>query len=216
MLALLIVVAACDAPRFLGPQIQGIPPGFLSKGDVTQNWVMFPDREQVHFDAWIKAAFGEFSGIYITGYAGATSKSEVEEARQRAMASRTERKMTYGVLEAAIVDERTTWAWMERWEDNGLHELTFRAVIPYDTITFVVDFATGDPIFKSRPDSMRTITASFAIGRNVWNVPALMMGMALALLVLANVWNRMRSNPYARHRDMTLITIPVEDDEAEV
>lgn len=29
---------------------------------------------------------------------------------------------------------------MGAWEDNGLHELTFRTVIPYDTITYVVDF----------------------------------------------------------------------------
>jgi hypothetical protein len=215
MLALCIVLAACDAPRFLGPQIQGIPPDFLSKGDVAENWVMFPDREQVHFDAWISTDVSAFSGIYITGYRGATSLSEVEEARQRAMATPTDREMRYDNIEVATVDERTAWAWMEIWEDNGLQELTFRAVISYDTITYVVDFMSGDPTFKSRPDSMRAVTASFAIGRNVWNIPALSIGIALALLALAKVGARIRTKPYEQHRNMTLFTLPVEEEEAE-
>ena len=77
----LTAVVACDAPRYLGPQVQGELRGFWNNGDIQHDRVMFPDRVVVHFDAWVRTDVGSFDGIYITGHAGTTTQAEVEEAR---------------------------------------------------------------------------------------------------------------------------------------
>ena len=210
-LTLLATVVGCDAPRYLGPQIQGDVPGFLNSGNVSHGRVMFPDRPVVHFDAWVRTDVGSFDGIYITGHAGTTSQAEIEEARERAMALPTDRKLRYGELEVGEIDERTAMAWMEVWEDNGLHEVTFRTVIPYDTITYVVEFLAGNPIFKSNPEDMREIVATFAIGETEWNMPIIALVIAFSLLVLTKVGSRVMSAPYSSAQNYNLPTFAVEE-----
>ena len=55
-------------------------------------------------------------------------------------------------------------------------------LVPYDTISYAVEFLTGDPSLKIRPDSLRTIVASFAIGKATWNVPLLAIMADMVLL----------------------------------
>ena len=74
MLPIVLLAGGCDMPRFQGPQIQGPPEGCLRKSDVGQDRRMFPDRPSISFDAWIEAQWGEFSGIYINGHAGTTTR----------------------------------------------------------------------------------------------------------------------------------------------
>jgi hypothetical protein len=131
------------------------------------------------------------------------------------MAEQTERKMQYGEIEIGGIDGRAAFAWTETWEDNGLRALTFRTVIPYDTITYIVEFHTTDPRFKNRPDSIRGIVSTFAIGRTEWNTPLLALGLGVSLLVLGAVASRVRSGPYPNSRHIKLITLPVEADEVD-
>ena len=84
----------------------------------------------------------------------------------------TPHKISYGDLEEGRVDGQTAWAWMEVWRDNGLHEVAYRSVIPYDSVTYVVDFVTDALKFMSRPDSMRAIVSTFAIGADRVERPA--------------------------------------------
>jgi hypothetical protein len=121
--------------------------------------------------------------------------------------------LRFDELEVAQIDGRTALAWMEAWEDNGLHEVTFRSVIPYDTITYVVEFMTSDPIFKSHPDSIRAVVASFAIGRTEWNMPLVAVGVVASLMLFRMAAPRLRSDPY--NKDITLFTLPVEDDDGD-
>ena len=74
------------------------------------------------------------------------------EARARAMENPPAHPMAYGDIETVSIDGRTGWAWMEVWRENGLHEVRYHVAVPYDTITYTVDFTTGDPKFKIRPD----------------------------------------------------------------
>jgi len=208
---LLAAIAGCDPPRFHGPQVQGVPSGFLRNPGAGRDRDMFPDRPAIHVDAWVDAMFGQFSGIYITGYPGNMSRAEVEEARERSMNVPTARRMSYGDLEEGRVDGQTAWAWMEVWEDNGLHEVAYRSVIPYDTVTYVVDFITDDPKFKSRSDSIRAIVSTFAIGRIEWNVPLVAGALGFVGLLLGSGWKKMQRRPYEDMRSMTLMTIPVEE-----
>ena len=208
---LLAAIAGCDTPRFHGPQVQGVPSGFLRNPGAGGDRDIFPDREAIHFDVWVDAMLGEFSGIYITGYPGTMSRADVEEARERSMNVPTPRKISYGDLEEGRVDGQTAWAWMGVWRDNGLHEVAYRSVIPYDSVTYVVDFVTDALKFMSRPDSMRAIVSTFAIGRIEWNVPLIAGALGFVGLFLRSIWKKMQSRPYEDMRNMTLVTIPVEE-----
>jgi len=212
LLSIPLMTGACEVPRFQGPQIQAPPTGFLRRPDVLQSVPrMFPERPNIHFDAWIEAQWGEFSGMYINAHEGTTTLDEVVAARAWSMENPPDHPMDYGNVEPVEIDGRAGWAWMEMWRDNGLHEVRYHAAIPYDTVTYTVDFTTGDPKFKARPDSIRAIVASFAVGRTQWNWTLVTLATILGALVLKSGWSRLQRGPYDGSRHMTLAKIPVED-----
>ncbi len=204
-----LVAAACTLPNFEGPQIQDPPPAFTMKREAVEDRPMFPDRAVVFHEAWVEASWGNFSGIYINGHPGVLGSAEVEGARRAAMAAAEGQRVAFGEIESLQVDGRTALGWGETWrlENGGLQYVVFRAAIPYDTITYAVDFLTGEPGLKSRPDSLRTIVASFAVGKTTWNMPLIMVLAGVVLLV----GNLARSRAKARadrHRHVPLVTIP--------
>ena len=213
LLSIAVLASACDVPRFKGPQVQAPPEGFLRKSDVWQDRRMFPDRPTIHFDAWIQTGWGEFTGIYINGHDGTTTLEKVVEARAWAMENPPDHPMAYGDIETVIIDGRTGWAWMEMWRDNGLHEVRYHVAVPYDTITYTVDFTTGDPMFKIRPDTIRTIVSSFAVGRTEWHWRLLALSTVFGVLVLRAGWSKLQRRPYENLRHMKLAKISVEDAE---
>lgn len=207
---LIPLVTACSVPEFQGPQIQEPPPAFTMNASTHQERRMFPDRDVVHHDAWVEASWGNFSGIYINGHPGVIARSDVVEAREEAIQAATGRRAEFGEIEEILLDGRTAWGWGENWrEDNGgLEFVVFRAAVPYDTISYAIDFLTGDPGLKSRPDSLRTVVASFAIGRTTFNVPLLAIGAGATLLLVSMQRKRARARAEATRR-MTLIKMPV-------
>ena len=78
---LLAAVAGCGQPRFKAPQVQGLPGGFLKNPGAARDRDLFPNRTAIHYDVWVHARFDTFTGIYITGYPGTTSRAEVEVAQ---------------------------------------------------------------------------------------------------------------------------------------
>jgi len=97
---------------------------------------------------------------------------------------------------------------MEVWEDNGLREVTFRTVIPYDTVTYVVEFLAGEPLYKSNPETIRAIVATFAIGQTEWNMPLITIGVVALLLVLKTAASRSKPS-----KNYTLFTLPEDEEE---
>lgn len=194
--------AGCDVPEFKGPQIQSPPPAFTMNPEASEQRPMFPDLPILHHDAWVEASGGNFSGIYINGHPGVLGSVEVEAARQAATAEAFGQNAEFGEIESLQVDGRTAWGWGESWRlpNGGLQYVVFRAAIPYDTITYAVDFIAGDPGLKIRPDSLRTIVASFAVGRIRWNVPLLLVaaGAVLVLVGFARSRARARAERHAR------------------
>ncbi|HSM60268.1 MAG TPA: hypothetical protein VK849_05700, partial [Longimicrobiales bacterium] len=184
-LALALAGAACEIPDFEGPQIQRPPATFRMDPSTHQDRRMFPERDVVHHDAWVEATRGDFSGILIDGHPGRIGRDHVEAARSAAMKAALGRRAEFGEIETLTVDGRTAWGWGERWslESGEVDFIAFRAVVPYDTISYAIDFLTGDPALEARPDSLRTIVASFAVGATRWNLPlvALVAGAALLL-----------------------------------
>lgn len=209
------LLAACNVPNFQGPQIQNPPPAFTLNREATQDRRMFPDRAVVYHDAWVEASWGNFSGIYINGHPGVFGSREVDQARSAAIQAATGQRVEFGELESLQVDGRTAWGWGETWrlENGGLQYVVFRAAVPYDTITYAVDFLTGDPGLKIRPDSLRTVVASFAIGKTTFNLPLLAVLAGVILLVGNTARSRAKARA-ARHRHVPLVTIPKKDDKA--
>jgi hypothetical protein len=177
--------------------------------EATEERPMFPDRAVVHHDAWVEASWGNFSGIYINGHMGVLGSDEVEAARRGAMAAAEGRRVQFGEVESLEVDGRTAWGWGETWllDNGGLQYVVFRAAIPYDTITYAVDFLTGEPGLKSRPDSLRTIVASFAVGKTTWNWPVILIVAGVVLLLVHTMRKRAQERA-ARHRNIPLAAIP--------
>ena len=172
---------------------------------------MFPDLEVVYHDAWVEASWGNFSGIYINGHPGALGPEEVEAARSAAVGMTSDALAEFGPLESIQVDGRTGWGWTETWrmENGGLAYVVFRAAVPYDTVTYAIDFLTGEPGLKVRPDSLRTIVASFAAGETRPNLPLIALLASAGMLVLHTLRKRQRARVEATRR-MTLVTMPTE------
>ena len=210
---LMLATAGCDFPAFQGAQIQTPPQGFTLNPDTYLERRMFPDLEAVHHNAWVNASWGNFSGIYINGHAGTLSREWAESAQSTSKTANVGKRIEYGEIEELNVDGRTAWAWTEWWrmENGGLQWVAYRAVIPYDTISYAVEFLTGDPALKIRPDSLRGIVASFGIGKTVWNLP-LMAIMAGVLLLLGNMFRGRRAAQVARARNINLVQIPKKKD----
>lgn len=195
--AALLALAGCDVPRFEGPQVQSPPPGFTLNAETSQDRRLFPDRPVTHHDAWVRAQWGDFSGIYINAHPGPTSAEEVEAAREAARSAggiRYDQVRDFEPVERLTIDGREAMGWVEtiRSEARGLEMVAYRAVIPYDTVTYAVEFISGDPTFKNRPDSLRTIVASFAVGRVRYNIPLILMGAGVLLFLVAQARSRAR------------------------
>ncbi len=203
------LATACKVPNFEGPQIQNPPPAFTMNREASEERPMFPDRAIVYHDAWVEASWGNFSGIYINGHVGVLGPDEVQAARRGAMAAAEGKRVHFGEVETLQVDGRTAWGWEEKWllDNGGLQYVVFRAAIPYDTITYAVDFLTGEPGLKSRPDSLRTIVASFAVGKTTWNWPVILI-VAGVVLLLVQIMRKRAQERAARHRGVPLPTIP--------
>ncbi len=208
-LAVAALTTGCRVPNFQGPQIQNPPPAFTMNREATEERPMFPDRAVIYHDAWVEASWGNFSGIYINGHVGTLGSDEVQAARRGAMAAAEGKRVQFGEVESLQVDGRTAWGWGEEWrQDNGgLQYVVFRVAIPYDTITYAVDFITGEPGLKARPDSLRAIVASFAVGKTTLNWPVILI-VSGVVLFLGNLMHRRGRERAARHRSIPLASIP--------
>lgn len=214
---LLLPLAGCDPPNHPGPQIQEPPPGFTLNPETHLDRLVFPDGEVVHHDAWVAAGWGNFSGIYINGFSGTRGPADATAARDRAMGAPTDRPdqvREVGAMERLTIDDRAAFGWSEalRSQARGLEYVAYRAVVPYDTVTYTVEFISGDPTFKNRPDSVRAVVASFAIGRTKFNLPLILVGAGLTVFLLSQL--RGRSVERARrHASINLPKIPKKDAE---
>jgi len=211
---LVAVTAACEVPNFRGPQVQEPPTGYAPRADADQARRMFPGHEVMHRDAWVETSI-QSGTIHINGHAGVLDVEDVQAAQDAAMASAPV-GVVFGGLERLTVDGRQAWGWSERLEslDGRVGWVAFRLAIPYDTITYAVEFQSSAPELTARPDSVRAVVASFAVGRTRWNLP-LLLAVAAALLLLS--WFlRVRAHERAeRLRGIRLATVPETDDGGE-
>jgi hypothetical protein len=208
LLAALVLASGCDVPRFEGAQIQRPPPGFTLQPESTLERRIFPDRTVAAHQTWVRSHWGDFSGIYIQAHRGATTREEVESAWQASLTSpgvRWDEEREVGGLERLTIDGRDATGWLEtvRGPAGGIAWVSYRAVIPYDTVSYAVEFLSGDPTFKSHPDSLRTIVASFAVGRVRFHLPLILLASG-GLLFLLSRWQSRSRERDLRARAMVL------------
>lgn len=83
-------------------------------------------------------------------------------------------------LEDIRIDGRPGWGWLETHIYRGeVASLELKAVVPYDTVTYAVEFYASHPEWVDEA-RLREVMGTFAVGRTELNVPLL----ALVLVVL--------------------------------
>lgn len=203
-----LLLAACQVPNFRGPQVQNPPDGYVPRLDLEQERRMFPDLALTHHDAWIESSVQEAGSIHVNGHHGSLGADAVQAARDAAEA-RAPDGVTIGGLERLVVDGREAWGWSERLTapDGSVRRVGYRVAVAYDTVTYAVEFETTEPEMTGRPDSVRAIVASFAVGETRWNLPAIAVIAAVLLLGIRAF--RSRAERRAEHqRTITLAKVP--------
>lgn len=211
----LVATAGCSVPRFEGPEIQSPPAGFFQQPGTSQPHRMFPDREIAFHTAWVHTDLGGVSTIFIDGYPGTSTQDDVLAAVETMRGNAGDPDTRFGSLEALTIDGRDAWGWEERVEsvERGLVDVAYRAVIPYDTVTYTVEFTSGEPSLKlAAPDTLRAIVGSFAIGKTTWNLPMIAVGIGLLLFAVNLMTNRRKARAQ-QLRSINLVQVKKEEED---
>lgn len=214
----LVTVAACDVPRFQGPEIQEPPPDFTRQPDTPAKRDLFPEHEPTFHTAWVHTDLGGVSVISIDGYATAFTLDDVMAAREAAEAAERDPDAIYEDVEAVRIDHRDGWGWYDRVESNrrGREQVTYTAVVPYDSVSYAIEFVSGESsLQRAAPDTLRQVVGTFAIGRTTYNIPliAVVLGAMLLLVGVLRARSRERAD---RLRSINLVTIETVEEGGEL
>ena len=192
----MVIAAACSAPRIAGYQVQDVPGGFLFTANANDGGSLFPNRNVLSRGVWLGdvETFEPQSEIYVTRYSGNVTVDECETARD-VQASRygNPTSIDYGRVEPVTIDGRAAFAWMEtRYDENGaVRSLDYTAVIPYDTVSYAVEFNTS-AAHRLHPDSLTRVVHSWGRGETEvhWNVVLVVAVVLAGLAGLLVYWGR--------------------------
>lgn len=212
---LILALTGCQIPNFPGPQLQEPPPGFYREPDADQERRMFPERTQLHHDAWVSASWGDITTVHINGHPGRIMRADIRDALESARAAADE-AVTFGGVEERIIDGRPAWGWTERLETErlGLSWIGYRVAVPYDTITYTIEIRSGDLVLKQNPDTLLAIAGTFAVGKTTWNVPLIVV-VAILLAILVRITRKRRREKALRMQSITLPRVEKKKEEAE-
>jgi len=165
LLAGLALFLSCDTTleKREGPMIPSPPAGFAYDPNATAARLVYPDRAKLSQRAY--ATMGEpYSSIYITEFAGTSAREDAEAAR-RDLAKRYPAGTEYGALETLTIDGRAAWGWLETSTyQNRISSYEFKAIVPYDEITYSVEFDSNQP-GRMGPDYLREVVGTFKVNR---------------------------------------------------
>ena len=209
VLVLAAAVAGCEVPNFEGPQIQEPPQGFLLTPESHPVRRLFPELPLAFHAGWVESV-QDFSTLYVCGHPGVLGIEDAMAARDSARAHHADADVRFGEIEALRIDGREAWGWAERVESarRGLVSVAYRAIVPYDTITYAIEYYSGDPEFKrDAPESLKAVIGTFAIGRTTYNWPLIAIGAGLVVLAIGFVRQKKQERA-ARLRSINLVKIP--------
>lgn len=213
-LLLVTTLGGCRAPNFEGPQLQEPPQGFVLRPESRAERGVLAHRRQVHHDAWVQPQ-PPYSTVYINGYEGDLTVEDALAAQDSVRAHTADPGVTFGGVEPLSIDGREAWGWQERL-DTPAHTtpwVAYRAMIPYDTVTYTVEISTEDPALTAgAPESLKAIVSTFAVGRTAYNWPLIVLGAALVLLALYMLRERSRQKA-DRLKSIDLVRVATRDDD---
>lgn len=156
--AVAIVVPACGPTYREGPNVAGVPEGFRYDANMTSGRPVLPNRTQVGQSGWM--TFSEqHSSILFTQYQGVADEAEVRAVLDDYARRYTHQK--YGAVESITIDKRPAWGWYSEQHLKGrLASLEYTAVIPYDDVTWAVEFYASDPRHRD-PELLKKLVSSF-------------------------------------------------------
>jgi hypothetical protein len=159
--------------------------------------------------AWVESSV-DASSIFIDGYPAVLGYEDAVAARDSARRHALDRDTRFGEVEPITVDGRSGWGWHERVETptRGLVWVAYRALVPYDSVTYAIEFSSGNPTFKrTAPDTLKAVIATFGIGRTTYNVPLIALIAGAALFALA-LWRSKAEARAKRLRSIILAKVP--------
>jgi len=166
VLMALVMVAGCGGGRPLhkGPDVAGVPEGFIYEGHVESGRNLFPDRPKVLERGYTTAVYldQDHSNITITQYNGPTTREQVEAALGLEQQHYGESRVS--ALENVTIDRKEAWAWTitqpgDRWSNGSL---TYRAMVSYPDASYLVEFYTSHKQFMDA-NRLRAVVASFEV-----------------------------------------------------
>lgn len=217
LVALTLPSVGCQVPRFEGPEIQEPPPNFQRQPDNETVWPVFPEHEVSYHSGWVHTDLGGVSIIYIDEYPVVFGMEEIVAARAAAEATEPDRDAIYGELEALTIDGRDAWGWYRRVESprRGLDQVTYTAIVPYDSVSYALRFDSGEPSLKrAAPDTLRAVLSTFGIGRTTYDLPLIAIAFGAMLLFVSLLRARSKERA-ARLRSINLVTIEREAEDEE-
>lgn len=212
--ALLVVVSGCRIPRFEGPQIQRPPAGFTLRAASDPTPTTFPEHEVTFHSTWVHTDMSGVSLISVHEHPVVFDVDDVVAAQERVRATATDPDAVFDDIEAIRIDGRDAWGWYERIESprRGLVQVAYRAVVPYDSVSYAIEFSSGEPSLKrAAPDTLRAVISTFGIGRTTYNIPLIVIVFGTFLLFVSIL--RARSRERAdRLRGINLVTIEKQEE----
>ena len=216
LVILAAATASCEVPNFRGPQIQSPPRGFLLTPESPLERRMFQHHDVVFQSTWVESVT-DFSTIHVNGHPGMLGLEEVMAAQDTARRYAGDPAVIFGGVEPLTVDGREAWGWEERLQtpERGLVWVAYRAAVPYDSVTYAIEFYSGDPRFKNAaPDTLKAVIATFAIGETRVSVPLVALVAGALLVVVAGVRSRARARE-ARLQSIHLVRIEKKPEDGE-
>ncbi len=164
----ILVLGACGEASIPGYQVQGVPEGFVYSANVDKEPAVFPDRVILGQGAWLGdiRTFEPQSEIVVTRYGGSVSFDEARAARDvQAGRYGNPASIDYGDVVPVTIDGRSAFAWLEtRYDEYGaVRSMDYKTIIPYDTLTYALEFSTSEPV-RLHPDSLVRVLHSWGEG----------------------------------------------------
>jgi hypothetical protein len=209
-----VALAACAVPTFEGPQLQDPPQGFLMVEGTAPIRQLVAGHQSVFSAAWVESSV-DASSIFIEGYPAVLGYEDAVTARDGSARYALDPDTRVGEVEPITVDGRNGWGWEERVETSrrGLVWVAYRAFVPYDSVTYTIEFASGNPTFKrTAPDTLKAVISTFGIGRTTYNMPLIALGAGLGLFMLAVLRTKQQARA-SRNRSINLVKVPKKRDE---
>ncbi len=158
ILGCLIPLVGCSQPALEGPQVEGLPAGFVMDANSSSARKVFQENGLLDQFGYFTMGEDTHCSIMVTTYEGVKTYEDALAAREY-WAERYPRSV-YTEVEALAIDGRTAWGWFHPQGRKGeTSSRKFIAVIPYeeDDLTYAVEFYASDPRYMDEQYLVDTV-----------------------------------------------------------